>query len=48
MALSYAVWKLGIKVSGDHFHDALCDAKETAEVLKKLDLSNGLDEYIIE
>ena len=48
MALSYAVWKLGIKVSGDHFHDALCDAKETAEVLKKLDLSNGLDEYVIE
>ncbi|MBR2547058.1 MAG: exonuclease domain-containing protein [Eubacterium sp.] len=48
MALNYAIWKLGIKVSGDHLHDALCDAKETAEVMKRLDLSEGLEDYIIE
>ena len=48
MALNYAIWKLGIKVSGDHLHDALCDALETVEVMKKLDLSEGLDEYLIE
>ena len=48
MALNYAIWKLGIKVSGDHLHDALCDAIETAEVMRKLDLSEGLDDYIIE
>jgi len=48
MALSYAVWKLDIKVSSGHLHDALCDAKETAEVMKRLDLSEGLEDYIIE
>ena len=48
MALNYAIWKLGIKVSGDHLHDALCDALETAEVMRKLDLTEGLDEYLIE
>ena len=48
MALNYAIWKLGIKVSGDHLHDALCDALETAEVFRKLDLTDGLDEYVVE
>lgn len=48
MALNYAIWKLGIKVSGDHLHDALCDALETAEVFKKLDLTDGIDEYLVE
>ena len=48
MALNYAIWKLDIKISGDHLHDALCDALETAEVMKKLDLTEGLDEYLIE
>lgn len=48
MALSYAVWKLDIKVSGDHLHDALCDALETAEVFRKLDLSEGMEDYVIE
>ena len=48
MALSYAIWKLDIKVSGDHLHDALCDALETAEVMRKLDLADGLDDYLIE
>ena len=48
MALNYAIWKLGITVSGEHLHDALCDARETAEVMRRLDLSEGLDDYVIE
>ena len=42
-ALSYAVWKLGIVP--EQSHDALNDAINTAEVLRRLDLSEGLDDY---
>ena len=42
-ALTYAIWKLGITPAPPH--DALNDAVNTAEVLKRLDLSDGLDEY---
>ena len=44
-ALTYALWKLDIKP--EIAHDALNDAVNTAEVLRRLDLSNGLDEYEI-
>lgn len=43
MALTYAMWKLGIKPVASH--DALNDALNTAEVLRRLDLSEGLDDY---
>ena len=42
-ALSYAIWKLDIKM--DTAHDALNDAANTAEVLRRLDLSEGLEGY---
>ena len=42
-ALSYALWKLDIKPETSH--DALNDALNTAEVLRRLDLTEGLDEY---
>ena len=42
-ALTYALWKLGITPA--IAHDALNDALNTAEVLRKLDLSEGLDDY---
>ncbi len=48
MPLNYAIWKLGISVSGDHLHDALCDAQETAEVFRRLDRSDGLEDYIVD
>lgn len=48
MPLNYAIWKFGIQVEGGNLHDALCDAKETAEVLRRLDLSEGLEEYLVE
>ena len=44
-ALSYAMWKFGIKPQRSH--DALNDAINTVEVLKKLDLSEGFEEYEI-
>ena len=42
-ALSYAMWKFDIKP--ERSHDALNDA--IIEVMKKLDLSEGLDGYEI-
>lgn len=44
-ALSYAMWKMDIKPALSH--DALNDAINTAEVMRRLDLSSGLDEYEI-
>jgi hypothetical protein len=44
-ALSYAMWKFDIKP--ERSHDALNDAINTVEVMKKLDLSEGLDGYEI-
>ncbi len=44
-ALSYAMWKYGITPARSH--DALNDAINTAEVFRRLDLSEGLDEYEI-
>lgn len=44
-ALSYALWKLDIRP--EQSHDALNDAINTAAVLRKLDLSAGLEEYEI-
>lgn len=44
-ALSYAMWKFDIK--SERSHDALNDAINTVEVMKKLDLSEGLDGYEI-
>ena len=44
-ALSYAMWKMDIKPAPSH--DALNDAINTAEVMRHLDLSEGLDEYEI-
>ncbi len=44
-ALSYAMWKFGIKP--ERSHDALNDAINTVEVLKRLDLSEGFEEYEI-
>ena len=42
-ALSYAMWKMDIKPAPSH--DALNDAINTAEVMRHLDLSEGLEEY---
>ncbi len=42
-SLSYAMWKLDIRP--EYSHDALNDAINTAAVMKKLDLSGGLDGY---
>ena len=42
-ALSYAMWKMDIKPAPSH--DALNDAINTAEVMRRLDFSKGLDEY---
>lgn len=47
IALSRAIAALEINFRGKHMHDALCDAVGTAEVLKRLDLENGLDEYMV-
>ncbi|MBQ6622622.1 MAG: exonuclease domain-containing protein [Mogibacterium sp.] len=44
-ALSYAMWKLGIKP--EQSHNALNDAINTAEVMKHLDFSEDLAEYIV-
>ncbi len=44
-ALSYAMWKLDIKP--ERSHDALNDAINTVEVLRRLDLSEGFEEYEI-
>lgn len=44
-ALSYAMWKFEIKPQRNH--DALNDAVNTVEVLKRLDLSEGFEEYEI-
>lgn len=43
MALDYAMWKLGI--SQEPAHDALNDAINTAAVFRRLDLSEGLEDY---
>ena len=42
-ALSYAMWKFDIKP--ERSHDALNDAINTVEVLRKLDLSEGFEGY---
>ena len=42
-ALSYAMWKFDIKP--EYTHDALNDAINTVEVMKRLDLSEGLEGY---
>ena len=42
-ALSYAMWKFGIKP--ERTHDALNDAVNTVEVMKNLDFSEGLEGY---
>ena len=42
-ALSYAMWNMGIKPAPSH--DALNDAINTAEVMRRLDLSEGLEGY---
>ena len=42
-ALSYAMWKFDIKP--ERTHDALNDAINTVEVLKRLDLSEGFEGY---
>ena len=42
-ALSYAMWKFGIKP--EYTHDALNDAINTVEVMKRLDFSEGLAGY---
>ena len=44
-ALSYAMWKMEIKPAPSH--DALNDAVNTAEVMRHLDLSDGLEGYEI-
>ena len=44
-ALSYAMWKFDIKPQRSH--DALNDAINTVEVLKRLDLSEGFEDYEI-
>ncbi len=44
-ALSYAMWKFEIKP--ERSHDALNDAVNTVEVIKRLDLSEGFEEYEI-
>jgi DNA polymerase III alpha subunit (gram-positive type) len=42
-ALSYAMWKFGIKP--EMSHDALNDAINTVEVMRRMDLSEGIEEY---
>ncbi len=42
-ALSYAMWNMDIKPAPSH--DALNDAINTAEVMRHLDMSEGLEEY---
>lgn len=42
-ALSYAMWKFDIKP--ERCHDALNDAINTVEVMKRLDFSEGLEGY---
>lgn len=42
-ALNYAMWKFDIKP--ERTHDALNDAINTVEVMKRLDLSEGLEGY---
>ena len=42
-ALNYAMWKFGIKP--ERTHDALNDAINTVEVMKRLDFSEGLEGY---
>lgn len=42
-ALSYAMWNMDIKPAPSH--DALNDAINTAEVMRRLNLSEGLEEY---
>ena len=44
-ALSYAMWKFDIKP--ERSHDALNDAVNTVEVMKRLDFSEGLEGYEI-
>ena len=44
-ALSYAMWKFDIKP--ERSHDALNDAINTVAVMRKLDLSEGLEGYEI-
>ena len=44
-ALSYAMWKFEIKPQRSH--DALNDAINTVEVMKRLDLTEGLEGYEI-
>jgi DNA polymerase III, alpha subunit (gram-positive type) len=44
-ALSYAMWKFDIRPQRSH--DALNDALNTVEVLKRLDLSEGFEGYEI-
>ena len=44
-ALSYAMWKFGIKPQMSH--DALNDAVNTVEVMRRLDFSEGIEDYII-
>ena len=44
-ALSYAMWKFGIKPQRSH--DALNDAINTVEVIRRLDLSQGFEDYEI-
>ena len=44
-ALNYAMWKMEIKPAPSH--DALNDAINTAEVMRHLDLSEGLEGYEI-
>ena len=44
-ALNYAMWKMEIKPALSH--DALNDAINTAEVMRHLDLSEGLEGYEI-
>lgn len=45
MPLNYAMWKFDIKPA--RAHDALNDAENTLEVLKRLDLSEGIEDYLI-
>lgn len=42
-ALSYAMWKFGIKPATSH--DALNDSLNTVEVMRRLDLSEGFEGY---
>ena len=44
-ALSYAMWKFEIKPEPSH--DALNDAINTVEVMKRLDFTEGLEGYEI-